>query len=196
MGILRSLSFGQCNGLSELPDETVEIFARADESERVTDYAYDIAMKGVRGDIYKPESFNIRAYERAVREKEVLRNYNLGKKFCSITNTEIDDEKRQKGEVTEEEASAAMVNQVADAFEEVLNDEEVRFAVACVKSLNEDFMVTEGLDLLACIRSALGGIKPAVDRLRKVCADYAVVGEYIKVILEDGRPFEELFAGT
>ena len=80
-----------------------------------------------------------------------------------------------------------------DAFEEVLMNEELEYAVSTIKSLNDSFIADYGTDLIFTLKNAVRGIPQAVTEIKNICTEFSVVSELIETILTSKREVEVLF---
>ena len=86
------------------------------------------------------------------------------------------------------------IEEMQDAFEEVLLNEELAYAVDTIKSLNDEFISDYGTDLVFALKRAVQGIPQAVDEIKKICADFSLVSELIETILKSKQEVAVLFA--
>lgn len=195
MSLLRSFSFGQFHGISELPDEVLSLFSSLVENpDKKIEFASEIISAGLQGNIDFGREFNIDAYEAAIRKNQKLGKSNKRKREVFLDFTAGDDDDSQAGGIRVDIASAQNVQQMEDAYEQLMDEDELRYAVSAIKSLQPVLMVEARLDLIYTIRQALKGIPDSVKMLRQVCTDYEVLGEQVQVVLGSGYAFEELFA--
>lgn len=193
---LRSLSFHQFCGVDELPLNVLNLFSPLSQTpEKKLEYAYEIIVGGLRGKINFSSGFNLEGYEMAVKKNYAMALENTKKKntFIVMEDDGYEDFIRNGG-TTLDLASVRMVRKMEDEYEKLLDNEELEHAVETIKALNEEYIKSEGIDLIVCIKSALKGIPDAVNTVKQLCLDNSLVAEYIKVILECKTPVEELFA--
>lgn len=195
MGLLRSYSFGQFHGITELPEEVLSLFTSlVEEPGKNIRYASEIISAGLQGNIDFSREFNIDAYEAAITRNLGLNKSRKQKKETFLDFSGGDDDDTQHGGVRVDIASMSNALQMEDAYEALLDEDELRYAITTIKSLQPVLLVEARLDLIYTIRQALKGIPDSVKMLRTVCEDYEIVGEQIKVVLGSGHEFEEMFA--
>lgn len=196
MSLLRSFSFGQFHGITELPDEVLGLFASlVTEPGKHVKYASEIISAGLQGNIDFGREFNIDAYEAAITRNQQLNTSRKRKKETFLDFTSGDDsDETQHGGVRVDIASLSNVAQMEDAYEQLLAEDELKYAISAIKSLQPVLMVEARMDILYTMQQALKGIPDSVKMLRQVCEDYEILGEQIKVVLSSGYSFEEMFA--
>lgn len=195
MGLLRSYSFGQFHGITELPEEVLSLFTSlVEEPGKNIRYASEIISAGLQGNIDFSREFNIDAYEAAITRNLGLNKSRKQKKETFLDFSGGDGDDTQHGGVRVDIASMSNALQMEDAYEALLDEDELRYAITTIKSLQPVLLVEARLDLIYTIRQALKGIPDSVKMLRTVCEDYEIVGEQIKVVLGSGHEFEEMFA--
>ena len=197
MSVLRSFSFGHVCGVTELPVEVLNLFLPLSANpEKKIEYASEIISAGLLGNINFKQDFNIDAYEAAIRKNLKLGKESSRKKFVFLdfgdTNDDW-DEVSSAGGIKADVASAHAVNKMEDAYEQLLLDDELKYAVETIKSLQPMLLVEAKMDFIHTIKQALKGIPESVRLLQQVCEDFEVVAEQVKIILGSGYTFEEIF---
>ena len=193
---LRSLSFHQFCGVDELPMNVLNLFSPLSQTpEKKLEYAYEIVVGGLKGKINLSSGFNLDGYETAVRKNYSMALENTKKRNTFIVAEDDGYEDFLKiGGTTLDLASVRMVSKMEDEYAKLLDSDELTHAVETIKALYEEYIKSEGVDLIACMKAALGGIPDAVAKIREMCLENSLVAEYVKVILECKTPVEELFA--
>lgn len=99
------------------------------------------------------------------------------------------------GDITITQVSAYVnrLQEAKDEFEAIFDNAELHTAVENIKALREDFMTQENCDIIATLRGALRSIPEAVQRIKDICERNVCVANEIRIILESGVGFEELF---
>lgn len=198
MSLLRSFSFGHISGVTELPLEILRLFEDlAYNPEKKIEFASEIISAGLQGNIDFKHEFNIDAYESAIHKNQRLGKEARRKKevFLDFTDSNDDwDETVQAGGIKADAATTRATKQMEDAYEQLLADEELKYAVETIKSLQPMLLVEAKMDFMCTVKQALKGIPESVNLLRRVCDDYEVVAEQVKIILGSGKTFEEIFA--
>lgn len=195
--MLQSYSFGTFNGYNELPDEILGLFLGLSRTpEKHIEFASEIISAGLQGRINFDKEFNLDAYETAIRKNTFLGQEKRKKREVFLdfqaSSDDFDETSREGGLVAERFTPTVL--QLQDAYEQVLLDDELEYAVSTIKELDSMLQVQEDVNILKAIEMALKGIPSAVDVIKKVCDDYEVVAEQIKIVLSSGKTFNELFA--
>lgn len=194
---LRSFSFGTFMGVSELPVEVLNLFLSLTENpNKQVEFASEIITAGLQGRIDFGKEFNIDAYEATIRKNQHLLKENERKKKSYIDFSSADDfeDVASSGGIKADFIQLDSIEEMKDAFEEVLLNEELAYAVSTVKSINEEFISDYGTDLIFALKRAVQGIPQAVEELKKICEEFSVVAELIETILSSKQEVEVLFA--
>lgn len=196
--MLHSFSFGTISGYSELPDEVLNLFSSlVVNPEKKIEFAGEIISAGLEGRIDFSSEFNLDAYEATIRKNNKL-NLNNKRKYEVFldfgSNSDEDSEVFRQGGVKEDFASSHTVDQIKDAYEQILLDAELEYAINTIKELQPVLAVEERIDFIGAIRLALKGIPDAISKIKRICDEYDVVAEQVKVILGSGKTFDEMFA--
>lgn len=200
--LLQSISFGFCNGVSELPESVLSLFTECVENpSKQVNFASEIVTAGLEGRIYNPESFSIGAYEAAIRKYEMLKKSDRKKKFVSLDiSDDMDSDDSGSQEISNSYVSKQMYDHdMRDVYEEVIESDALRDAVASIKALNEDLILDEQLDLVCTLTQATTGeqsdpcVIRATEVLQKFCATHTAIADYIFTILSSGQRIGELF---
>lgn len=198
MSLLRSYSFGHINGVTELPNEILNLFMPlAENPEKKVEFASEIISAGLQGKINFNQEFNLDGYEAAIRKNLRLGKESKRKKevFLDYSDTSDGwDDTVQAGGIKADVATMQAVDKMEDEYEKLILEDELRYAVETIKSLQPVLLVEARMDFLHTIEQALKGIPESVKMLQKVCEEYEVVAEQIKVVLGSGYSFEEVFA--
>lgn len=198
MSLLRSYSFGQMNGVDELPEEILRLFTDLVEiPEKQIEFASEIISAAMQGNIDLEHEFNIDAYESAIRK-----NIRLGKEakrkkevFLDYTdNSDSWEETAQAGGIKADVATLQAVNKMEDAYEQIMLEDELQYAVETIKSLQPMLLIEARIDFLHTMKQALKGIPESVKILQNVCNEYEVLAEQVRTVLSSGYTFEEIFA--
>lgn len=198
MSLLRSYSFGHYFGVTELPEDILGLFLDLVENpSKKIEFAHEIVSAGLRGKIDLEHYFNIDAYEATIRKNQRLGIENKRKResYIDFSDSCDDwDETVLSGGIKADIASMKAVNKMEDAYEKLLSENELEYAVKSIKSLQPMLLVDAKLDIIHTMRQALKGIPESVKLLRQVCDDYKVVADNVKTILESGFEFNEIFS--
>lgn len=197
MSLIKSYSFGHICGVTELPTNVLNLFVGLSYNpEKKIEYASEIISAGLQGNIDFGHEFNIDAYESAIRKNQRLSKESKRKKevFLDFSDSNDDwDETQAAGGIKVDVASTQAVNKMEDAYEQLLLEDELKYAVDTIKSLQPMLLVEAKMDFLYTMKQALKGIPESIALLKDVCKDFEVVAEQVKVILSSGYTFEEIF---
>lgn len=197
MSTLRSYSFGKSLGVDELPVGVLNLFiGLAERPDKKIEFASEIVLSGLQGRIDLNSEFNIDAYEAAIRKNIRLGVESERKKKVYLDFSDGDDwdEVIASGGMKSDVASIHTVEQVQDAYEQLLLDEELEYAISTIKELQPILLVEEGIDFIYAMKQALKGIPDAIEAIKNICNEYEVVAEQVHSILSSGYTFEEIFA--
>lgn len=198
MSLLRSYSFGQMNGVNELPEEILRLFTDLVEiPEKQIEFASEIISAAMQGNIDLEHEFNIDAYESAIRKNIRLGKEAKRKKEVFLDYTDSSDsweETAQAGGIKADVATLQAVNKMEDAYEQIMLEDELQYAVETIKSLQPMLLIEARIDFLHTMKQALKGIPESVKILQNVCNEYEVLAEQVRTVLSSGYTFEEIFA--
>jgi cell fate (sporulation/competence/biofilm development) regulator YmcA (YheA/YmcA/DUF963 family) len=198
MSLLRSYSFGQMNGVDELPEEILRLFTDLVEiPEKQIEFASEIISAAMQGNIDLEHEFNIDAYESAIRKNIRLGKEAKRKKEVFLDYTDSSDsweETAQAGGIKADVATLQAVNKMEDAYEQIMLEDELQYAVETIKSLQPMLLIEARIDFLHTMKQALKGIPESVKILQNVCNEYEVLAEQVRTVLSSGYTFEEIFA--
>lgn len=198
MSLLRSYSFGQMNGVDELPEEILRLFTDLVEiPEKQIEFASEIISAAMQGNIDLEHEFNIDAYESAIRKNIRLGKEAKRKKEAFLDYTDSSDsweETAQAGGIKADVATLQAVNKMEDAYEQIMLEDELQYAVETIKSLQPMLLIEARIDFLHTMKQALKGIPESVKILQNVCNEYEVLAEQVRTVLSSGYTFEEIFA--
>lgn len=194
MSLLHSYSFGICKGKDEVPTEVLELFLdMVDNPDKKVEFASEIISAGMSGRINHNIRFNMEAYEATIRKNLMLGAASKRKREVFIDYSSEDIvETSKNGGMNMDYISCHTVDKVEDAYEQLILEDELRYAIDTIKSLQPVLLIEEKLDILCTIEQALKGIPESIKLLKNVCDKYCVVAEQIKAILGSGYTFEEL----
>lgn len=155
-------------------------------SDRDWEYCPEIIEAAINGHIKKDEDFNIRAYNKTVKKNLKLANNTYSKRFIDVVDTV--DEAKDEGGITIDN-----LPDKTNKYEVFEDTEELKLTVEKIHSIHMDIMTVYGVDIIHSIRSALQGTPSAVETLSQLCTEDTRIGDYLKIILESGVSFDELF---
>lgn len=195
MSLLRSYSFGVFHGVNELPEEVLNLFSGVDATKEI-EFAGEIISAGLQGNIRFDQTFNIDAYQAAIRKNQRLNLEHSRKKqvFLDFSDNSDDWESTaMSGGIKADVATVKAVNQMEDAYEQLILGEDLKYAIETIKSLQPTLLVDAQIDFLHTMKQALRGIPESVSLLKKVCEEYEVLAEQVHTVLSAGLSFEEMF---
>lgn len=195
MGCLKSFSFGIVSGKSEVPAEVWSLFTEMNKNpNKNVPYAYEIVRAGLLGRIDLGSPFHLEAYCKTVESNLALAEFTESKKLLHFKNGVDSDGNEIKSWGTVSLEKASLVARMEDKFEVILNSEELDFAVRQISSLNEEFIINEGINVVEVLKNAVRGIPSAVEKLKYICANFLELAEYVKTILSSGVDVADCFA--
>jgi hypothetical protein len=198
MSLLRSYSFGHVYGVTELTDDVLGLFVSLVESpNKKIEHASEIISAGLQNHIDFTKEFNIDAYEAKIRKNELLGKENKRKKESYLDfsdNSDDWDDTVASGGIKADVATTHAALQMKDAYEEIIMEDSLRYAIDTITSLRTELLVDAKLDIVRTIQQALKGIPDSIKALKLVCDEYDIVAEQIEVILSSGMEFEAMFA--
>lgn len=194
MGLLKSYRFGGFLGVDTIPEDVLKLFTDSVGKKKQISYASEIIFSGIQGRIDLNHPFHLDAYEKAIEKNDALAKNNRKKKESYIefgSSSEDFDSVAQSGGVQEDHLN---IENVQDAFEELLDSDELNYAVSNIKNLNKDLIVVEDIDLIEALKLALKGIPQAIKEVKRICEFYPSISESVHTILSSGKDFYEVFA--
>lgn len=184
--MLASYSFQQ-----SITPEIEELFSGCEELGDELDYTVEIIEAALSGKIDLNRPFNIVSYVRAVKKHERLEGERRAKKLLHIQPSNPDDDTLEPYSIKEENIQI-VVEEKSD-FDKLEDSFELQEAVDFINGMESELVVTENIFIVKVIRQALKGIPDSVKILKDICTYYSDVAEAIKIILQSGESFEELF---
>lgn len=195
---LRSFSFGTYMGVNELPIEVINLFLPLTENpNKKVEFASEIVKAGLQGNINFQKEFNLDAYEATIRKNQHLLKESERKKkaYFDYSGANDDyDEVISSGGIKADFIKLDSIEEMKDAFEEVLLNEELKYAVSTIKSLNDEFISDYGTDVIFALKRAVQGIPQAIEEIKHICEEFSLVSELIETILESKQKVDVLFA--
>ena len=196
MSTLGCFGFGTAFGVSEIPDDVLYLFKDlVINPEKKIEFASEIVVSGLQGRINLKKDFNIDAFEYAIKHNTYL-NIERKKKKESYINFDSEDwdESAIRGGIQDSQLNSKAVEKMADAFEELIMDDSLRYAVETIKSLNNDLIVEENINFIEVLKQAVDFVPSAVEMVKYICDKYKVISDMAYEILNSGKPIDELFA--
>lgn len=177
---LRSLSYHQ-----ELsPKQYFHLFQDLAKQPVRFDYGMEIIDAALDGRINFNKEFNLMGYAHAIEENVKKNQSTKAKKVVHFVDS---DDENENGITIDSIASEY------DAYDDFIEDKNLKYTVDKVKSLEHELLCECGVDILFVIRKALESTPEAIETLKEVCEMCPKFSEYMEVILSSGVPFEELF---
>lgn len=190
--LMRSYSYGTFMGVSELPPDVLNLFkSLVDENGKKISYASEIVFAALAGNIKLDDSFNIDAYTSTIRKNERLctdkkrmyeSNYTLNSDYddgelldlgyCSLHNTDTISD--------------------SDDYTKFEDNEFLQYSISMLKEINKDFISDYGIDLVFCIKRALGGIPSALAILKDICNNFDNIKDMIYALLTSEKDLDSI----
>lgn len=181
--LLRSYGFTK-----EVPSEVWELFKEAENVGDKLDYTLEIIDAAMRGDINTSKKFNLGGYIYRIEKHKELERGRKKKKVLGICDS-IDE---YTGYEVPVDNLTGYVDQI-DEFEKIENDEEVKYAVDEINKISSYLAINNHIDFSRCVRQALRGTPESINLLKDMVSNNPHAGNMLKIILESGREFDELF---
>ena len=197
--LLKSYSFGTFHGVDNIPINILGLFSElAEDPEKKIQYASEIISNGLEGRINFNRRFNIDAYEAKIRQNQGLTKSAKGKKELFLdygsgsddNNTEV----RRKGGICLDNTNEVALMKMEDAYDKLINDDEVKYAIKTIKSLQKPLFIEEQVNFIGLLEQALNQVPDAIESIKNICQNYPVVSEQVEVILNSGYSFKECFS--
>ena len=189
---LRSYSYGTFMGVSELPPDVLNLFkSLVDEKEKKISYASEIVFAALAGNIKLDDSFNIDAYISTIRKNERLCTDKKRMYESSYTlNYDCDD-----GELLDlGYCSLHNTDNISDSddYTKFEDNEFLQYSISMLKEINKDFISDYGIDLVFCIKKALGGIPSALAILKDICNNFDNIKDMIYALLTSEKDLDSI----
>lgn len=198
---LRSFSFGSYMGVNGLPVEVLDLFGDlADYPEKRIEFASEIIQAALQGRIQLNGSFNIDAYETAIRRNNFLIKIGEKKKKLYLDGGSFDDdftEVTHNGCVKTEYLTQdymSCTSEVKDVFEDLLDEAELSYAVSVIKKINNKIIAKYGVDLIRALRQAIKGFPQSIEAVRNLCLSCKYISDLVEVVLSSDKEFDVLFS--
>lgn len=194
---LKSFQFGISNGYSEVPERVWRLLKdMADNPTKTVPYAYDIIKAGLEGRIETNAPFYLEAYCHSIETNTRMAEYTKVRKVLSCIDTDgvKDRESDATPYGTVSLSKVSLVAKMEDAFEKLVDDEELAYALKQVRNLNDSFIVNYSVNVMDTLKYAIRGIPSAVSKLKELCSEFSELSEYIRIILSSGEDLCEFFA--
>lgn len=183
---MRSIAFDE-KDLSKLYDICISQ-ALTEEGVNYSDLEFSLELieNALEGRIDFDKLFSLKGYNSACRKNQKLvgladeKHYIRNNKSSNINYDETDD-------------IITCVPTNIDQFDNLLDDEEVKYSVIKLKAMRTNILLTYTIDVLLAMKSALKGIPSAVESMKALCED-ASIAETVHCILNSGYAFEDLFS--
>lgn len=195
-GVLRSAFAYQSEALE---DEVLRLFTdMMDKPSMNVQYTQEIIDAARQGRINLNENFNLEGYcYRISQNLKMKDSKHRAKETFYFEDDGLDDTQwgsnALQGGVSMTEISANRFNALAQGFEMLEDSEEFLCAVNTIKALREDFLVSEGVDLVMLIKHAMEFFPQAISKLKSICEEFELVGEQVEIILSSGKDISDYF---
>lgn len=194
---LKSFQFGIYNGYSEVPERVWGLLKdMADNPVKTVPYAYDIIRAGLEGRIETNAPFYLDAYCRSIETNTRMAEYSRVKKVLSCVDTDGSNDREFDATPygTVSLSKVSLVAKMEDAFDKLVDDDELMYALRQVRDLNDSFIVNYSVNVVDTLKYAIRGIPSAVSKLKELCSEFSELSEYIRIILSSGIDLCEFFA--
>ena len=181
MAVIRSLSFGNYNGYTELPDNVLGLFQKlVDNPEKQIDYASEIIDNALEG-LIDYNTFDLDSYIYVIRYNDKLVKSKKKGSIVSLDTLETSHE------------TTSYANKMRDNYYELIDEIELQDAISTINALQEDIIVRDRVDLRYNIQRALEGIPIAIDILKDLCEKHTDLKESLRIVLTSGKTFNQMF---
>jgi len=190
--LLRSYSYGTFMGVSELPPDVLNLFkSLVDENGKKISYASEIVFAALAGNIKLDDSFNIDAYISTIRKNERLC---IDKKRIYESSYTLNSGCDEDGVLDLGYCSQHSTDSISDSddYTKIEDDEFLQYSVSMLKEINKDFISDYGIDLIFCIKRALGGIPSALATLKDVCNNFDNIKDMIHALLTSEKDLDSI----
>lgn len=133
------------------------------------------------GKIYLDRPFNLFGYQYNTEKYKELSKNKKSQKEKFIT-TDVDCEKTRRTNGIQDNAIKDM--SAISLEDEIVDTAEVEYAINSIVRISDSFLVEEGIDLKVLLERSLSGVPNAVQTLKRVCEDFEILGDYIKLLLD------------
>lgn len=185
--VLNSLGF-----CIEVDSAVWSLFEKMDELSEPLECSLEVIDAAMAGRL-DLDHFDLSAYAKTVKKNERLANFRVGSKLLPIVFDYNEEDAEPYGVP---ESVVSIYAEPVDAYEAIVDDEEVRYAVTELTNMNHDITSYYRIDFVRCMTQALKGIPASINLLKQLVCDDPYIGELIRAILSSGHPFCELFAGA
>ena len=141
------------------------------------------------GDEAAEYEFRLEAYINKINHMRRLEGLRESKRVVHVADDSGDDDD-SSGVVSDKQMCFA---DTSDAYADFADACELQYAVEKLNSLNGYFMVNARCDVKLAVRQALRGIPDSIVLLKRLCEEYPVAADLLKIILGSGQPYESMF---
>ena len=148
-------------------------------------------------------NYTLEVYEAVLDGRVDVKHFNMIGFIRGIQdNTKMNKEKSTKkltyfkSEGSDEEADGVAENHVRtpeDKYAEYDDSDEVQWAVNKIITLQDEFSVDYGVNLIHAMKKAAEGFPQAVELLKNLCDEADTLSELVYIILSSGQSLDELF---
>lgn len=183
---------------TSLDESILRLFTdMADTPTKNVEYVQEIIDAAQQGRVNLNSDFNLAGYCYKISQNTMLKANSRKKKETFYFEDDGIDESdwgkysKQGGiSMTEVTVQSKRFNALEQGFEALEDDSEFLDAINTIKNLRDDFLVNEGVDLIMLIKQALKYFPQAIKELKKICTEFELVGEQIKIILSSEKDIE------
>lgn len=167
-----------------IPDRVQRLFVEmAEHPDKPVEYVDEILRAGMTGRIDLDSEFNLYGYCHKIK---TTGNMSAVKKQLEKETYIAFDSSDFEGTAKSGGVQANKLTPFIEEYDAIEDKAELDFAVNMISQLHNDLLVQEGINIPVLIKRALVGVPQAIAGLKKVCDEFEILGEYIKVVLEAG----------
>ena len=201
MKILKSYGYGNYHGVDSVPKNILELFSDLSVNpEKQVNCSYEIVMNALNGGINFNRKFNIDAYEATINKNQAINTNKRKFKECYLdygSSTSVSDsfkETVRNGGIVLESTSEEALTKIEDAYEKLIDEDEIRYAVKTIRALQKTLFIDEQVDFIGLIQQSLNNIPVAIEKIKSICEKYPLVAEQVEIVLTSGYSFEDCFS--
>lgn len=198
---LKGCSFGNYKGKDGVPEDVWGLLKTMEKTpNKPIEYVEEVVDAGLEGRIDLNRNFNLGGYLYTIHQSGEMKKKKNCSKFSYINfssegeDTSSGSARQEAGCIDANVVSFDVYNQMKDSFEEIVEDSDLAYAIETIKMLNEDLIVTSGIDIIVTLKRAAASVPQAMQKLAQVCKENAIIGDLVKTILSSGFTVEECFA--
>lgn len=178
-----------CGFRSDVNDDIWGLFEEWEKTNAPFEYVLEIIDAAASNKV-DFDNFNLSAYNKAVRKNVSKGSSRRKNKVLHIVN-DIEDISSEPYGVAE--SIVSIYAEQEDEYKKLEDEEELAYAIEEIRNLNGVVFYTYRVDMLHCIKQALKGLPESINILKNLVDNDSFIGDLLKIVLESGQPFAELF---